>query len=82
MGAVVALGVYPIEMAHALRQIRFRRFDQDVVVVRHLAPGMAHPVKAFADRPEYLQPCFPVRVRQIYILLSIAPRCDVVYTAG
>lgn len=41
MGTVDALHVDAVELAHALCQVRFWRFNQDVVVVGHLTLGMA-----------------------------------------
>ena len=51
-------------------------------MVRHLAPGMAHPVEARADLTEHAQPGQPVGVGQIDILLTITARCDMVKAPG
>lgn len=56
MAAVEALCVDAVELAHALCQVPLRCLDQDMVVVGHLAPGMAYPVVAFADLTKDLQP--------------------------
>ena len=82
MGAVEALGVYAVELPHPLRKVCLRCFNQKMVVVGHLAPGVAHPVKTFTGLPEHLQPCRPVLISEKNILTAIAPRCDVVDAAG
>lgn len=40
------LSVYAIELAHTFRQIAVRRFNHQVVVVRHQASGMVDPIEA------------------------------------
>jgi hypothetical protein len=62
MRAIEALGVNAIELAHSLCQIRFRCFDQQVVVIAHLAPCMASPVEALANLGKHPKPVFPVCV--------------------
>jgi hypothetical protein len=53
-----------------------------MVVIGHLAPGVAHPVEALADLAEYLQPHFPVAVGQIDVIPTGTPRGDVVKASG
>lgn len=82
MGAVEALRIDPVELAHALRQIGFRRLDQDVVMVRHLAPGMANPIEAFAYVAEHFEPGFTIGASEINILAPISAGGDVIYPAS
>lgn len=81
MGTVDALRVDAVDLAHALHQVRFWRFNEDVVVVGHLTPGMADPVKSPADLTKHFQPRFPVCVGQIDIITHVTPRGDVAHTA-
>ena len=48
MPAIDILGVHAIELAHTGRQIGLGGFDDEVVMVGHLAPGMHRPVVALA----------------------------------
>src|SRR5574340_86138 len=80
--AVEALRIDTVELAHPLRQIGLRRLDDEVVVVRHLAPGMAHPVEAGAHVSEDFQPDAPVLVGSENILAPVTPRSDVIEAAG
>jgi len=49
VSAVDDLRVSAIELPHALREIRRRRFDQEMIVVIHQTVGMAAPPKAIDD---------------------------------
>lgn len=62
MRAIEALGVNAIELAHSLCQIRFGCFDQQVVVITHLAPRVTRPVEALANLGKHPKPVFPVCV--------------------
>ena len=74
MRAVETLGVDPVELAHACGQIGLGSFEQQVVMVAHLAPGVAHPVEASADLPQHFQPGFAIGIPQIDILPPVATR--------
>jgi len=63
MGAIESLRVNTVELTHALLQNRLRCFDQEMVMICHLALVVAYPIEAFAGLPEYLQPRVPVRIR-------------------
>ena len=80
IAAVEILGVYAIELAHALREVGFGGFDQQVIVVVHLAPSVAYPVKALTDLCKDFQPSEPICIGQIEILPPIALSGNVVQT--
>ena len=82
MPTIDQLCVDAIELAHARRQIGLGCFDQQMVVVRHLAPGMDGPIEALATLCEGGQPEFTVGVVQKNILTTITARSDVIKTTG
>jgi hypothetical protein len=41
--------VNAVQLSHAVRKVGIRSFDDDVVVVGHLAVGMAAPVEPLAN---------------------------------
>ena len=49
MTSIEILAIQTIQLAHALRQIRFGRFDKKVIVIAHLAKTMDNKMMAFAD---------------------------------
>jgi len=51
VGSVERLCIHTIQVAHATREIRIRRFDQQVIVIAHKAIGMADPSEALNDIP-------------------------------
>ena len=53
MKSVEALGVHTIQLAHTLREITLRRFDEQVIVVVHETVAIANPIEAVADFREY-----------------------------
>jgi hypothetical protein len=62
MGSVDVLGIDPVELAHASRQIRIRRLHQEMVVIGHQAVGMAEPVEALTGRCEDVEKRYTVIV--------------------
>ncbi len=76
------LRVHAIELAHAGRQIRLRRFNHHVVVIRHLAPRVNAPIEALAHLRQRLQPGAPIPVDEKNIFAAVAARCHVVEAAG
>jgi hypothetical protein len=78
MYTVEALRINTVELPHPLCQIGFRRFDQEVVVIAHLAPGVTHPIETLANLGKNLQPNLAVSVRQVNIFPPVSPRGDVV----
>lgn len=48
VASVEPLGVDTVDLAHALRQGRATRFDQQVIMIGHLTPGPNAPVEAMA----------------------------------
>ena len=82
VATVELLGVNTVELTHALGEIRFRRLHHHMVVVGHLAIGVAAPVEAGADLPERREPIDPVLVIAADRLPGIAARRDVIKPAG
>ena len=76
MTAVDRLRVHAIQLAHARGEIGFNRFHHDVIVIRHLAPRVAHPIKAAADPAEGFKPCTPIGLIEVNIFPPVATRSD------
>lgn len=53
MSPIAGLGLDPVELTHAHRQIGVWRLDQQVVVVVHQAPRAANPVEPADDLLQY-----------------------------
>lgn len=49
MCSVDVLTVYPVKLPHPLREISLKRLHQEVVVITHLAIGVAMPIEALAS---------------------------------
>ena len=82
MAAVDRLRVHAVKLAHAQGEIAFDCFNHDVVVIRHLAPGVAHPIEASANLAERLKPCTPISVIEINVLAPVTTRSDVVQASS
>jgi|GEM_PF-4175592 len=54
----------------------------NMVVVRHLAVGVAHPFEPRTYLPKCFQPRETILVREINILSPITTRSDVIESAG
>ena len=81
MAAVESLGVYAVQLAHAFREVGIRCFDDQVIVVGHLAIGMAHPVEAFADFGESFKPGHTIFIRKENVLAPVSTRGNVIERA-
>ena len=79
--AVECLGLDPIEMTHSCGKVAFDRFHHKMIMVGHLAPGMANPVKPDARLSQDIEPAQPVAVIEINILAPVATRGDVIEPA-
>jgi hypothetical protein len=63
VGAVDVLGENAVQLPHALGEIRIRRLDQEVVVVRHQAVGVNQPIEALAGCAQHIQERSPITIR-------------------
>jgi len=54
--SIEALGVDPIQLPHAGREVGLRGLHQQVVMIGHQAVGMADPVKTTKDLLKNLEP--------------------------
>ena len=78
MAAIEALGVNPVEVAHAKGEVAIRCFNQQVVVIAHETPGMYRPVIAFNRVGQHFLTQRPVRVVPVDGLLPVTAGGDVV----
>src|SRR6056297_1469336 len=75
------LGVDAIDLTHALRQGGAQGFDQQVVVIRHLAPRPNAPIEALTNPTQIVDEGMAVSFVEKDIALRIAPRHDVIERA-
>jgi len=73
--------VLAVEVAHAVGEIRQRRFDDQVVVIAHQAAGVQLPAVAAHDPVQDANERVPVRVVEDDRRVVVAPRRDVVVGA-
>ena len=71
-----------VQMPHTLPEIRLSSLQHEMVVIRHLAPGMALPVIAFTRLAQQCQPAAAIDLVQIDCFATIAACCDVIEPAG
>jgi hypothetical protein len=79
---VEGASVLTVEVAHPVREVGERRFDEEVVVVAEQAAGVQAPAVATADAPQDLGEDGPVAVVAEDRRVVIAFRADVVVGAG
>ena len=82
MGAVEALGIDTVQLAHAFGEVGIGRFDEQVIMIGHLAISVTDPVEAPADFGKRFEPGEAIVVGQKNILAPIAARGDVIKRAG
>ena len=82
MAAVESLGIHAVQLAHAFREVGIRGFDNQMIVVGHLAIGVTNPVEPFADFPERFKPSQTIFIGKENILASVAARSNVIDSAG
>jgi len=82
VAAIEALGVNTIQVAHAFREIGFGRFDDQMIVIAHLAIGVAYPVESLANLAECFQPRHAIFIRAIDVLAPITSGSDVIERAS
>jgi hypothetical protein len=71
-----------VQVAHAIGEVRDRRFDNQVVVVPHQAADMGAPAVPALHAPKDVHEDHPVPVVQHDRSLVVAARRDVVIRAG
>jgi hypothetical protein len=74
--------VAAVQVAHAVREVRFRRLDDQVVVVAHQAADVDPPLVPLHDPVEDLEEDDAVAVVQHDRCVVVAARRDVVKRAG
>jgi len=70
---IECLGIDPVQLPHAEREIPFRRFDEEMIVVVHETIGMADPVVPLVDMCEDSEKCFTVGIVLEDGLLFVSP---------
>ena len=82
VGAVESLGIDAIKLTHAFGEVGIGRFDEQVIMIGHLAISVTDPVKAPADFGKRIEPGYAIVVGQKNVLAPIAARGDVIKRAG
>ena len=73
MRSVERLRIYSVQLAHTFGEIRLRRLDEQVVMVRHETVRVYRPVKPLPDFGKNFQEPASVSVRQVNVLATISP---------
>jgi hypothetical protein len=81
MPAIEGLGVNPVELAHAIREIAIRGFNHQMVVVDHQAVGVTEPMKSLRNLGEGVKKKLPVGVVFENWLSFVASGGDVIQRA-
>ena len=76
------LGIDAVDMAHQQRQIGLPRVQNKVVVVVHQAPCQGTSIKPMQRLAQNAQQVFAILVAQYDGLAPVAPRSDVIHSAG
>ena len=79
---VETLGEDAVQLPHAAGQVRRRRFDEQVVVVVHLAPGVTEPSEAFDDTRQNVDDEPAILVTADDIAARVAAAGHVIERAG
>jgi hypothetical protein len=79
---VYVLSVDAVELTHPLGEVGFRGFDDQMVVIGHLAPGVAVPIESLANGAQDGEPLESVGIVEEDVLTPVTSRGDVVETAG
>jgi len=74
--------VHAVQPVHSHRDVRFRRLDEKVIVIRHQAIGVAFPSQEVDDLLEELKKAESVAGVEKDLLLAIPARRHVVRGAG
>jgi hypothetical protein len=82
MAAIARLGVDAVELTHPLGEVRIGRLDDEVIVVGHLAPGVAAPVETAAHLAQHDEPVRAVLIVAIDRLAPITARGHMVQPAS
>ena len=82
VAAIDPLRVDAVELTHPFGEVGIGRLDDEVIVVRHLAIGMAAPVEPAAHIAEHREPRHAVLIVVIDRLAPITARGDVIEPAG
>lgn len=82
MPPVELLRVDAVQLSHAARQRRIECLDQKMVMVRHLAVGVAPPVEAFDDLRKNVKEKLAIRVNEEDLLARVAAAGYVVDSSG
>lgn len=78
MPPIRRLGEDAVQLTHPLREIPLRRFEDEVVVVRHQTIGVTEPVEPLDDLRQHLEKGLAVPVVLVDRLTPIAARRDVI----
>ena len=82
MEGVKGAGVFAVQVAHSVGEVRVPRLDDEVVVVAHQAPGVEAPAIPSRHAPQLVEEPAAVVVVQEAELLVVPARRDVVPGAG
>jgi len=82
LAAICPLGVDAVELTHPLGEVRIRRLDDEVIVVGHLAIGVAARIETAAHLTKDGEPLRPVQIVATDRLAPITVPGDVIEPTG
>ena len=82
MASIEMLGIDAIELAHALRQIRLDRFNEQMIMIAHLAETVHDKMMPFTHKFQYFLPSKAIGIVPINCATPVAPRSNVVEGTG
>ena len=76
------LGIYAIELAHALRQICLDRFNEQMIMIAHLAETMHDKMIPFTHQRQHFLPGNAVSIIAVNCATPVSARSNVVEGTG
>lgn len=81
MLSIEPLRIYPVEILHSPRQVRFRRFDKKVIMIGHQAVRVAYPPESLDSNTKYFEKPSPINIVEEDIFPCVSSTGDVIYSA-
>ena len=82
MAPVEMLGINAIQLARALRQIRFHRFNEQMIMIAHLAETVHDKMVPLADQRQHFLPGKAIGIVPVNGATPVAARSNVLEGAG
>ena len=81
MLTIDSLRINSVQVPHPYGKIALHGFDEQMVMIGHLAPCMADPIEAPACLSKHVKPQQPITVVKIDVFAPVTTGSDVIQTA-